>query len=153
MWSSERNYPSGCIFKAMTLYIFTCSLHKTFPQQRPMHACMCVCMCVCLCVCVSVCVCVCCSSQGISVKRCTKLWSQHFYGIIWKTLIRYLGFPSSSVSKEPACSAGDPGSIPGSRRSPGEGNGNPLHILAWKILRTEKPGGLQSMGSQELNVT
>ena len=32
----------------------------------------------------------------------------------------------SSVSKESACSAGDPGSIPGLGRSPGEGNGNPL---------------------------
>ena len=32
----------------------------------------------------------------------------------------------SSVSKESACNAGDPGLIPGSRRSPGEGNGNPL---------------------------
>ena len=29
-------------------------------------------------------------------------------------------------SKESACSAGDPGSIPGSGRPPGEGNGNPL---------------------------
>ena len=28
--------------------------------------------------------------------------------------------------KESACNAGDPGSIPGSKRSPGEGNGNPL---------------------------
>ena len=37
-----------------------------------------------------------------------------------------LGFPCSSVSKESACSAGDPGSIPGLGRSPGEGNGNPL---------------------------
>ena len=35
-------------------------------------------------------------------------------------------FPCSSVSKESACSAGDPGSIPGLGRSPGEGNGNPL---------------------------
>ena len=32
----------------------------------------------------------------------------------------------SSVSKEYACSAGDPGSIPGLGRSPGEGSGNPL---------------------------
>ena len=37
-----------------------------------------------------------------------------------------VGFPSSSVSKESACSAGDPGSIPGLGRSPGEGNGDPL---------------------------
>ena len=36
------------------------------------------------------------------------------------------GFPCSSVSKESACNAGDLCSIPGLRRSPGEGNGNPL---------------------------
>ena len=35
-------------------------------------------------------------------------------------------FPGSSDGKESACSAGDPGSIPGSGRSPGEENGNPL---------------------------
>ena len=34
--------------------------------------------------------------------------------------------PGSSADKEPACNAEDPGSIPGSGRSPGEGNGNPL---------------------------
>ena len=32
----------------------------------------------------------------------------------------------SSDGKESACNAGDPGSIPGLGRSPGEGNGNPL---------------------------
>ena len=37
-----------------------------------------------------------------------------------------MGFPHSSVSKESACNAGDLGSIPGSGRSPGEGNGNSL---------------------------
>ena len=36
------------------------------------------------------------------------------------------GFPCSSVGKESACSAGNPGLIPGLGRSPGEGNGNPL---------------------------
>ena len=36
------------------------------------------------------------------------------------------GFPYSSVGKESACNAGDPGLIPGLERSPGEGNGNPL---------------------------
>ena len=35
-------------------------------------------------------------------------------------------FPCNSVGKESACSAGDPGLIPGLGRSPGEGNGNPL---------------------------
>ena len=37
------------------------------------------------------------------------------------------GFPGSSVGKESACHAGDPGSIPGSGRSPGEGYGKPLY--------------------------
>ena len=37
-----------------------------------------------------------------------------------------MGFPHSSVGKESACNAGDPGLIPGSGRSSGEGNGNPL---------------------------
>ena len=35
-------------------------------------------------------------------------------------------FPRSSVDKESACKAGDPASIPGLGRSPGEENGNPL---------------------------
>jgi len=37
-----------------------------------------------------------------------------------------LGFPGGSDSKEFACNEGDPRSIPGSGRSPGEDNGNPL---------------------------
>ena len=37
-----------------------------------------------------------------------------------------LGFPPSSVGKVSACNAGGLGSIPGSGRSPGEGNGSPL---------------------------
>ena len=36
------------------------------------------------------------------------------------------GFPSGSVVKNPSANAGHVGSIPGSGRSPGEGNGNPL---------------------------
>ena len=36
------------------------------------------------------------------------------------------GFPGGSDGKESACNEGDPGSIPGSRRSPGERNGYPL---------------------------
>ena len=35
-------------------------------------------------------------------------------------------FPGGSEGKESACNAGDPGSISGLGRSPGEGNGNPL---------------------------
>ena len=44
--------------------------------------------------------------------------------IIYNTI--YLGPSLGSDGKESACSAGDQGSIPGLRRSPGEGNDNPL---------------------------
>ena len=37
-----------------------------------------------------------------------------------------MGFPADSDGKESTCNAGDQGSIPGSGRSPGEGNVNPL---------------------------
>ena len=37
-----------------------------------------------------------------------------------------------SDGKEPACNAEDPGSIPGSGRAPGEGNGNPLQYSCLK---------------------
>ena len=37
-----------------------------------------------------------------------------------------MSFPGSSDSKETACDPGNPSSIPGLGRSPGEGNGHPL---------------------------
>ena len=39
------------------------------------------------------------------------------------------GFPGGSGSKESACNAGDMDLIPGSGRSPGEGNGNPVSVM------------------------
>ena len=39
---------------------------------------------------------------------------------------RFSGFPCGPAGKESGCNVGDPGSIPGSERSPGEGNGYPL---------------------------
>ena len=41
-------------------------------------------------------------------------------------------------------SEGDVGSIPGSGRAPGEGMATPSSTLAWRILRTEEPGGYSS---------
>jgi len=43
-----------------------------------------------------------------------------------KDTFRTMGFPDGTDSQESACNARDPGSIPGSGRSFGEGNGNPL---------------------------
>ena len=58
------------------------------------------------------------------------------------------GFLGGSDGEESACNVGDPDSILESGRSPGEGNGYPL--LPWRILRTEEPGRLQSMGLQRV---
>ena len=58
-------------------------------------------------------------------------------------------FQVTLVVKNPPVNAGDirdMGSIPGTGRSPGEGNGSPSHILAWRIPWTEEPGKVQSMG-------
>ena len=54
------------------------------------------------------------------------------------------------VMQEIFCKAGDTSSIPGSGRSPGEGNSNPFSILAWETPWIEEPGGLQSLGSQRV---
>ena len=59
-----------------------------------------------------------------------------------------MGFPGGSDGKESACNVGDPSSIPGSERSPGEGNGN---LLQYSCLGNPMDGrawGLQSMGPQ-----
>ena len=45
---------------------------------------------------------------------------------------------------------GELGSIPGSGRPLEEGMAALSRILAWRILWTEEPGGLQSMGSQRV---
>ena len=47
-----------------------------------------------------------------------------------------MGFPDGSAGKESACNAGDPGSIPGSGRSAGEGIGYPLQD-SWASLVAE----------------
>ena len=49
-----------------------------------------------------------------------------------------MGFPGGSEGKASAHNAGDPGSIPGSGRSPGEGNGNSLH---YSCLGNSMDGG------------
>ena len=60
------------------------------------------------------------------------------------------GFPCGSDSNESACKAGVLGSIPGSRRSPGEGNGYPLQFSCLENSRDRGAVRLQSMGSQRV---
>ena len=65
-----------------------------------------------------------------------------------------LGFPGGSDSKESTCCEGDLGSIPGSGRSPGEGNDNPLQYSC-----LEKSHGQKSLaccspwGCKESDIT
>ena len=65
-----------------------------------------------------------------------------------------LGFSTGSLVKNLPASAGDLGLIPGSGRSPGEGNGKllqyscPENSMNRKVWGATVHGGLQSMGSQ-----
>ena len=126
-----------------------------------------------------------CSSWGgeeeISISQMTlKSLAEYapFYHLNFGQVHTLSGLPQRLRGKESACSAGntgDVGSIPGSGKSPGKGNGYPLQysclrnpmdreawkatleeetaahsgILAWAMPWTEEPGGLQSTGSKK----
>ena len=63
-------------------------------------------------------------------------------------IIEHLGFPGGLAVKNPPASAGDTGLIPGSGRSPGEGNGYPLRYscLGQRSLPGHSPGGQKRVG-------
>ena len=66
-------------------------------------------------------------------------------------LLQFRGFPGGAVIKNLPFNTGDAGNvdlISGLGRSPGEGNGYPLSILAWEIPLTEEPGRQCSTGPQ-----
>ena len=67
-----------------------------------------------------------------------------------KELKEILGFPGGSEVKASACNAGDMGSIPGSGRSPKEGNGNPLQYSCLEVFMDGGACGLQSTGFQRV---
>ena len=80
---------------------------------------------------------------------------------IMESLTSIMGFPGGSEGKVSACNAGDLGLIPGSGRSPGEGNGNPLQ---YSCLENPMDGRVwwatvhrvaksQTRLSQQLNLT
>ena len=63
----------------------------------------------------------------------------------------YFGdIPGGSDSKESVCNAEDLGLIPGSRRSSGGGNGNPLQYSCLENSMDRAPRGLQSTGLQRV---
>ena len=72
------------------------------------------------------------TAQLVKIRlQCRRPWFDSWVGKIhWRrdrlpTPV-FLGFPRGSAGKESACNAGELGSIPGSGRCPGEGNGCPL---------------------------
>ena len=75
-------------------------------------------------------------------NKCSFLYIfQHhitLYPSRYKSLCQWRGFPGGSDVKASACNAGDLGSVPGSGRSPGEGNGNPLQ---YSCLENPMDGG------------
>ena len=64
-----------------------------------------------------------------------------------------MGFLYSSVGKESACSAGDPNSVPGLERSPGEGNGYPLQYSCLENHGQRSLVGCHPEGRMELDTT
>ena len=65
-------------------------------------------------------------------------------------LVYMICFPDGSDGKQSACDAGDLDSIPGWEDPLEKEIETQSSILAWRIPWTEKPGGLQSMGSQRV---
>ena len=78
-------------------------------------------------------------SSGFSPSMHRQSWSPPLSLSGMLAFFPHLSFLPSSVGKESACSAGDPGSIPGLRRSPGEGNGNPLQYPSLENLMGRGP--------------
>ena len=90
----------------------------------------------------------CISTNIIEYKLCSRAGRQidqefHLFFHLFRS------FPGGSVVKEYACQAGDMCSISRLGRYPGEGN-TCSSILAWEILRTEEPDGIQSMELQRV---
>ena len=67
--------------------------------------------------------------------------------------LHFRGFPGGSYGKKSAYNAGDPDLIPGSWRSPGEGNGNPLRIPAWGSHVQRRLAGYSPWGHKESDTT
>ena len=69
------------------------------------------------------------------------------------------GFSCSSAGKESTCNAGDPGLIPGSRKSSGDRNGYPLQYsglqnsMDWKELDTTEQLSLSGLGKTQTRLS
>ena len=80
-------------------------------------------------------------------RNCKLNFFKMIFGVVW-------AFPGGSDGKASVCNAGDPGSIPGSGRSPGEGNSSPLQqSCLGKSHGQRSPVGYSPWGRIELDTT
>ena len=82
-----------------------------------------------------------CSVQFRGFSIFTDLYDQYHN---WRMFLTITGFPDSLVGKEPACNAGDSGSIPGSGTSTGKGIGYPFQY-SWASLVAQLVKNLPAM--------
>ena len=69
--------------------------------------------------------------------------SSDWYGLGFAVIL--LDFLGGSDGEASAYNVRNLGSIPGLGRSPGEGNGNPLHCSSLEIPWTEEPGAVHGL--------
>ena len=67
----------------------------------------------------------------------------------WARRLTIQGFPCSSDGKESPANAGDPALIPGSEKSPGEGNGSPFQFLPGKFHEQKSLASYSPWGCKE----
>ena len=80
--------------------------------------------------------------MGCIVHGVTESWTR--LSDLHSLICMFRGFASNSAGKESACNAGDPGSIPGSGRSPVEGKDYPLQY-SWASLMAQLVNNLPAM--------
>ena len=94
-------------------------------------------------------------SRIISSHACfLNLWSSFSLVLIYVLLYICQDFPSSFEGKESGPNAGDPGSVLGLGRSPGEENGNPLQYSCLETFHGQRSlTGYSPWGHKELDTT
>ena len=85
--------------------------------------------------------------ESAGLKLGTQLHDTVFFSFLVFIRVQ-LGLPWWHRGKASACNVGDPGLIPGSGRSPGEGNGNPLQYFC-----LENSSGYNPWGRKESDTT
>ena len=91
-----------------------------------------------------------CKELDMTERLSRQAVSERLEDLVTSYLYTAKDFPSGLDGKESVYNEGDPGSIPGSGRYPGEEMATYSSTIAWKIPWMEEPDRLQSMGSQRV---